>query len=114
MKNELLKLIDKCDVVSFDIFDTLIFRNIYEPTDIFKILENYAVDKYNIYDFYNIRVESEKESRINENNFESNYDEIYNIIFKKIGKKNIVSDLKRKELELEIEFCISNPFMKEI
>lgn len=114
MKKELLQLIDSSDIVSFDIFDTLIFRNIFEPTDIFKILSNYAKNKYNIIDFFDVRIKSESESRIKENNFESNYNEIYHVILKKLKNKNIVQDLKKKELELELEFCVANPFMKEI
>lgn len=63
MKEELLKLIDANDYISFDIFDTLLFRKIYRPTDIFRILSNLALKKFNIKDFYNIRVDSEKEAR---------------------------------------------------
>ena len=38
LKKEIVEKIDKNDVISFDIFDTLILRNIFCPTDIFKIL----------------------------------------------------------------------------
>ena len=38
-KEEIKKIISKKDVVSFDIFDTLLFRNIYKPTDIFSSKE---------------------------------------------------------------------------
>ena len=37
---KLKKLIDSHDVVSFDIFDTLIKRNCMYPTDVFQIVEN--------------------------------------------------------------------------
>ncbi|MGJ8581211.1 MAG: hypothetical protein ACSHWR_02720, partial [Psychromonas sp.] len=33
------KLIDKSDVISFDIFDTVIVRKVLEPADIFTIVE---------------------------------------------------------------------------
>lgn len=35
----LMKLIDTCDVISFDIFDTLLGRDVLFPTDIFEIIE---------------------------------------------------------------------------
>jgi predicted HAD superfamily hydrolase len=52
MYNDILKMIEKSDVVSFDIFDTLLFRNLYSPTDIFKIME----EKLKIEKFYKYRV----------------------------------------------------------
>ena len=42
MRQDLLQLIDNNDFISFDIFDTLLFRKIYRPTDIFRILSNIA------------------------------------------------------------------------
>ena len=36
--NELLTLIENVDVVSFDIFDTLVVRNVLEPIDIFYLM----------------------------------------------------------------------------
>ena len=81
MEKELLKLIDSNNVISFDIFDTLLLRNVYKPTDIFRILSKIAFEKYNIEDFYSIRVVAEKKSRTEENNNECRFDEIY----KKIG-----------------------------
>ena len=35
MDKKLKSLIDRCQVVSFDIFDTLIFRKCTHPTDVF-------------------------------------------------------------------------------
>lgn len=39
MKHELLELIKHFDVISFDIFDTLLVRNVLKPKDIWRILE---------------------------------------------------------------------------
>ena len=114
MKSELIQLIDKNDVISFDIFDTLILRNILKPTDIFKILAIYAKEEFNIDDFYDIRIESEKNSRNEKNNFECSYDDIYNAINKKIKNKQYIERLKKRELELELEFCTYNSYMKSI
>lgn len=38
-KNQLWALIEKCDVVSFDIFDTLLMRKVLYPEDVFELLE---------------------------------------------------------------------------
>ena len=46
----LKQLIDKNNIISFDIFDTLILRNIYQPTDIFRILAKFAKDEFDIDD----------------------------------------------------------------
>ena len=114
MKEELLKLIDANDYISFDIFDTLLFRKIYRPTDIFRILSNVALEKFDIKDFYNIRVDSEKEARTAENNFECHYNDIYKVIKGKIKNKEVCLFLKNEELKLEEKFLVVNPFMKEI
>lgn len=112
MEQELKEIIDQHDIISFDIFDTLLLRNVYKPTDIFKILEKEVKDNYNINDFYNIRVNSEIEARGKILNGECNYNEIYNIIENKIGKQAL--KIKKREIELEEEFITYNPFMKKI
>ncbi len=49
----------KYDIISFDIFDTLITRNMYEPNDIFKLME----EKLNIESFTEKRQLAENEAR---------------------------------------------------
>lgn len=60
----LLKIRDKIrdpqiKVVSFDVFDTLLFRPVLTPVDIFRLLEN----KLDIPNFHNMRVTAEAEAR---------------------------------------------------
>ena len=55
----IIKQIEEYDVVSFDIFDTLLKRNIKKPTDVFKYMEK----KYNKEGFFNERIEAEKRAR---------------------------------------------------
>lgn len=114
MKQELLDLIDGNDVISFDIFDTLVFRNIYKPTDIFRILEKEALSKYKIKNFFQTRIDAERESRTEENNYECCYDEIYDCIKEKINNGKAAKFLKEEELKLEKKFLVVNPFMKDI
>lgn len=109
MKDKLKKMVLEHSIISFDIFDTLLFRNVYEPIDIFKLVGK----ELNIDDFCSIRMEAEASSRVNVTAGECNYDEIYDEVSKKIG--NELSDKAKKiELDLELDFIDVNPFMKEI
>ena len=113
MKKEKIKeIIDKKETVSFDIFDTLLFRNIYKPVDIFKIMEPEVLEKYGVSDFAKLRVDCEAASRNEENKNETSLDELYQLMRDRT-KKN-VDWIKKRELELELEFTDYNPFMKEI
>lgn len=111
-KEEIKKIIDNKEVVSFDIFDTLLFRNIYKPTDIFKIMEKEISEEYGVENFHDLRISAEAESRNEKNKGESSLDEIYAVVENKIGKD--ATKIKNRELELELEFICANPFMKEI
>ncbi len=113
MLEQLKKIVDENDVISFDIFDTLLFRNVYSPRDIFRIVEKEIKDKFKIDDFYNIRVESEEKSRIGKESNECTFDDIYNEVSKRTNKK-IAEYAKKLEMETELKFICANPFMKEI
>lgn len=78
---------------SFDIYDTIIARNTYNPTDIFDIIEK--TFPYN--NFKLLRIESEKKSPIT-------IDSIYNE-FKKITNEpdDIINKLKQFEIDTEIK-----------
>lgn len=69
----IIKRISKKEYVSFDIFDTLIKRDVKKPTDIFSIIEH----NYKIYDFYKRRIEAEKIAR--KGKVDTTIDEIYDI-----------------------------------
>ncbi len=102
----------KYDVVSFDIFDTLIFRSFSTPKDILTLLG----EKHNIFKFYTIRRECEfrvrerkkKQSLISEVTFEEIYEEIekYTGLDKNIGMQ--------AEIDLELELIKPNPYMLEV
>lgn len=59
-KDELLSAIDKADIVSFDLFDTLVTRKVFFYTDIFELMEK-ENDKLNGSDFSKLRLAAEKE-----------------------------------------------------
>lgn len=99
MKN----LIDKYEYISFDLFDTLIKRNVSHPHDLFDLVE-YEYNKKQkrkISNFRDIRIEAERKACELKN--EPNLDDIYEIL--KIKNKE---ELKRLEVELEIEICQQN------
>ncbi len=59
-KKELIEKIQQYDVISFDIFDTLVMRQTLEPGDVFEIVEN-RIKKKNIHilDFKRKRMEAD-------------------------------------------------------
>ena len=63
IKEELKQLIDENEVISFDIFDTLLLRNVHQPSDIFRIVEKCVEKRYQIKDFCRNRVIAEANAR---------------------------------------------------
>lgn len=114
MYNKIIELIDNKKVVSFDVFDTLLFRNIAKPIDIFKIIEKIVKAKYEIENFTEKRIKAEENARKVTENGETNFDEIYTQLEKDIGSKKIIQEIKKLEIEKENEFLVQNPFMKKI
>ena len=55
----LKQLIDKSEVISFDIFDTLVMRTVYFNHDVFKIVANKYREQ--VPNFYEVRVRAEKQ-----------------------------------------------------
>ena len=109
MYYDLIKLIDENNIISFDIFDTLVFRNVLKPVDIFKIMEK----QNKIKNFAKLRIKAEQESRVKENNMETTLDLIYEKL-KYYDIKIDIQKIKDQELAVEKEFITINPFMKKI
>lgn len=110
---ELKEKIAKSEVVSFDLFDTLLLRNVIHPTDIFKVVEFEYNDKNNLkLEFYKIRILAEKLARNHSKNEDVTLDEIYEFVKKRVG--SAANELKQLEIEAEINFIIANNDMKEI
>lgn len=111
-KDSLLKLIDKYNIITFDVFDTLIIRDVLHPTDIFLFTEKSYEKKYQKkIDFFHNRIEAEKRCRLKlgrEVNFYEIYDELDQIYDSKTLKI-----LRELELATEFEFCRPNPEMRD-
>ncbi|GEQ20927.1 hypothetical protein CBU02nite_14330 [Clostridium butyricum] len=112
--NLIKESIENADIISFDIFDTLIFRIFNEPEDVFKLMENIL----RIDDFKNMRIKSQQmASSILErkSNFpHANLNEIYEYI-EKNSKLNVDwEDVKRLEVEVECDCLFCNKEIYEI
>ena len=108
MMQDLKKLIDAHSVISFDVFDTLIRRNVPTAKDIFSIVEMVYFKKTGRkIDFARMRVEAERKARKECEYREVNLDEIYMFVEKSLDAEQ-GKLLKQIELEVESDFCIKN------
>lgn len=100
---ELKNKIDKVDVVSFDIFDTLIMRKIFSPEDVFRLVGEKVRIELNLdCDITSIRTRISAQCGAY-----ATIDEIYDQIKKctNLTDKNIV-DIMKLEKDTEIDLCI--------
>lgn len=109
---ELVEQLQKYDVISFDIFDTLIFRPFTEPTDLFY----FVGEKLEILDFKRIRMEMEARARYEcfekNKHHEVTLSDIWNCMERETG---ISSEIGMKlEMQMEDQFCYANPYMQEV
>jgi len=107
--------------VSFDIFDTLILRNVYHFNDVFVVVAEAARRSYGLDcpDFLNRRVAAEMRARkIRESSAgtrEVDLDQIYEVFVEHDGLSSADAEvLKKLELEFERRFCCVNPFMHAV
>lgn len=100
------KQIDKSDIVSFDIFDTLLFRPVSKPIDMFWFLE---IDNH-IFDFRRMRVQAELQARkySGKQNGEINIYDIYERFA--IMHDCDAKEMAKAELQLEYKLCFRNEF----
>lgn len=92
---DLISAIDKCDVVSFDIFDTIVMRKTLFPEDVFEILQ-----QKNQLDFSFFKERRKAEMDVLKDKYPSYYD-IYDQL-----QRNLVLDTKTKEWLMEEEFLL--------
>ncbi len=108
----LIEKLEKYDIISFDIFDTLILRPFDNPATLF----HFMACHYNILDFYKVRIQASKTARdkkeLEEGHREVTLEEIYQVLEKKYN----IDAKKGAEIEFQYEkkFCYANPYMKEI
>ncbi|MDE6531020.1 MAG: hypothetical protein K2K96_09645 [Lachnospiraceae bacterium] len=102
----------KYDIISFDIFDTLVFRPFSEPTDLFYIVGQ----KLGYLDFKRIRMEAEYCARGRKfdrcGSFEVNLSEIWEQLEGMTGLDRTVG--MQVETEAELSLCYANPYMRQV
>jgi len=108
------KQIMNYDYVSFDLYDTLIKRDVDSPKDVFKLIAKkyYQNEKNN---FYYDRIEAEKNVRNNSSCEEIKFDDIYSYLRKSKGySSKEIKELKELEINIEKNICTVNKEIKEI
>jgi predicted HAD superfamily hydrolase len=101
----------KYDIITFDIFDTLITRKLYEPDDLFRLMQ-YKLKKSKIGDFYSLRKEAEKlavSRKIDNVNIYDIYKALAEIAHLEEEEVTSIRDL---EIQLEVENCIPRKEVK--
>ena len=85
----------KYEVISFDLYDTLISRIVGKPSNIFRIIG----ERFNIQNFSEIRINAEKQCREKSNNEEITLNDIYVVMSKIININLNAVCLFERELE---------------
>ena len=100
----------KYDYISFDIFDTLIVRNVLKPEDVFLIVESKynSLNKKKISDFKTNRLLAQRKASLNNSEME---EADINLIYKELENyysKDVCKKLLALEKEVEINVCVRN------
>lgn len=100
------------DIISFDVFDTLVFRPFSKPSDLFFMVG----EKLGYPDFERIRTEIERKTRVKkkaeEGITEVTFDDIWDVMEFETGIPKHLG--KRCEWECELQYCFANPYMKKV
>lgn len=104
-EKKLISLVENYDYISFDIFDTLLKRNVQQPVDIFKLVEKDGKHQFGeeFNSFATKRVLAEHEARTGKE--EVSLDDIYNVISLDSQYKKWA---KVKEIAYEEKMCSPN------
>lgn len=114
---------EQYEVISFDIFDTLIVRPFLDPRDLLIILDDYfheILPKNKFIEFSDIRLLAEEKKRQlvklqNPSWQDINIDEIYQFIEEEYGlSAEVTAKLKSKEIELEKNFIRARDSIMEL
>lgn len=95
------------DVITFDIFDTLITRNIYEPDDLFRLMERIIKNKYGKeVSFPSLRKHSESIACHKKGKF-CCIEDIYAAMGEITGwSANFINEIKQLEIKLEYQLVV--------
>ena len=110
-KNDILEQIDKHDVISFDLFDTLLTRKLSQPDDVKNIISELAKREFGITSFVIDRIAAENKAEEVKKN--STIYDIYDLLAVKYGK-SISDNLLLLEIEIEKGILIPRDELIEI
>lgn len=116
-KDSLFNILNSYDIVTFDIFDTLITRHVYNPDDSFEIIENRIKEKgIKIEKYFQLRKEAEFNVRKNKDFVgDCSIHEIYQEFEKLTGFSHFeVEVIKQIEIDTEYELVIPRREMLEL
>ena len=110
--DELVEKLEQYDIVSFDIFDTLILRPFKAPVDLFRMLGV----KHNMLNFSETRKKAEKQAREKAKEMYSHTEITIYDIYKEIYEMTdlAVEEGVKVEFQTELDFCYANPYMKKV
>lgn len=110
-------------IVSFDIFDTLVYRPFWQPSDLFVLLGIYVgklISSKDQLDFPVIRKEAENKARMHQKEIHPQWEDItLNDIYAEIQRYLGIDDkttekIKQKEIDLELKYCHPRTYAKEL
>lgn len=96
-------LINKKEYISFDIFDTLIEREVSDPTEIFYVVGKKVLGNQEAVHFYNVRISAERDARKTKKNGEVTLQDIYEKVSDSYPQE--YKDLMREEIFWELQLC---------
>ncbi len=109
---EMVRRLEFHDVISFDVFDTLIFRPLSKPTDLFY----FVGERLPYMSFRSVRIKAEEKAREKSlrarGHAEVTLEEIWEELSGETGLDK--SEGVRAEIETEESLCYANPFMLEV
>lgn len=108
----IIKKISSYDYVSFDVFDTLIVRNVAQPTDVFECVNRrFKKTGIIIEDFVKKRIDAERTAVKYKKSEEICLSEIYHYMNIDESHKQIAMEY---EIEAEADVCIANGEFKDV
>ena len=103
-KEKLLKDIDSHSVISFDIFDTLLTRQVYLPADVFQLIELRLKHDWNLdFNFSELRIRALHTTGVENPNYDEIYDQFQ--VLSKLDRQT-VEQIKEYEFQLERQLLV--------
>ena len=111
--NRIIRRIEKFDVISFDVFDTLIERKVEVPTDIFTFTAKKVPECHDLALFKEKRIQAEVLARKKSvHNGEVTLSEIYQELA--YYGTNMANSFENAEEETELESCVPKKSIKNV